>query len=145
MAIDCELIPRREATREQLRQLGSALGEWCQRESSDEGILHYISRDVLADLSNGNQPPTFADQYEAMCDEAHSFFAPPPERTAEEKRKRLIALKEQFGTRVMRRCVFFQVRGNYPERRRAVLNLRAAVPAELVEDLLILDRSWTQD
>src|SRR5258708_35254720 len=67
--LESEAIPRANATPEQLRALGGALAEWARRESSDAGILHFISQEALANLANGSWPPPFLEQFQEMRNE----------------------------------------------------------------------------
>jgi hypothetical protein len=140
--LDCEIVPRHDATPAQLRDLGLILAGWAGRESADTGILHFISRNALADLSNGNRPPTFLEQYQEMLNETRALSgnltALDPEAQALDRAK----LKEMLGDHGPLHRLFFQVRGSYATRGRILSNLRENIPAEMVEDVLVADRSW---
>lgn len=144
--IECEVIPRPDATPEQLRQLGSALARWSRRESGDDGILSFISRNVLADLSTGKQPPTFLSQYQNMLDETKALFANPKPLTYEEQLQRASKLRDDLGEeRALRRLVYFQVRGGaYATRKEVIESLRQDIPPELVAHVMVDNRDWDQ-
>lgn len=140
--LDSEVIPRTDATSEQLRALGAALGEWAGRECSDAGILHFISRNALANLVNGNPPPPYLEQYQEMRNENRTLTGDKTSLDPAVQRQERQRLKEMMGDEALRRTVFFQVRGTYATRARLFANLRQNLPAELVDDVLISERSW---
>lgn len=142
--IECEIIPKADATPEELRRLGSALARWSRRESGDDGILSFISRNVLADLSTGKQPPTFLSQYQNMLDETKALYSNPKPLSYEEQLQRASKLKDDLGEeRALRRLVYFQVRGGaYANRKDVIASLRQDIPPELVANVLIDNRGW---
>lgn len=142
--IECEIIPRPDATPEQYRQLGGALAQWSRRESGDDGILHFLSRFVLADLTNGKPPSTFLSQYENMLDESRQLYTNPKPLTYEEQLQRSSKLRDDLGEeRALRRIVYFQVLGGaYANRKMVIDSLRQDIPPELVFDVMVDHRSW---
>jgi hypothetical protein len=140
--LDCEVIPRRDATPEQLRALGGALADWARLASSDEGILHFISRFGLADLTNGNRPPPFLEQYQEMLNEGRILSGDAISLGAEQQLEERRRLKDVLGDDSRRQTLFFQVRCTYAERRQVANTLRDNIPAQLVDDVLVGDRSW---
>jgi hypothetical protein len=140
--LDCEVTPREGATPEQLRTLGSAIGVWAGRESSDSGMLHFISRNALADLSNGNPPPPFVEQFQEMLNDGRALSGITGGLDPESQRQERHRLKEAMGEACFRRTIFFQVRGSYATRSQVLANLRENFPAHLIQDVIVGDRSW---
>ena len=58
MPINVEIIVDRSATPTQLRALGSALWDWCNRTKKGSGVYQYLDSQVLADLIAGHLPTT---------------------------------------------------------------------------------------
>lgn len=145
--VECEIIPRPDSTSEQYRQLGGALAQWSRRESGDDGILHFISRNVLADLSNGKPPATFLSQYENMQDETRQIYSNPKPLTYEEQLQRTSKLRDELGEdRARRHIVYFQVLGGaYATRKQIIDSLRQDIPSDLVADVMVDHRSWDQE
>jgi hypothetical protein len=139
---DCEVIPRRGATPEQLRALGGALAVWSRSESGDNGILHFMSRDALAELASGNPPSPFLEQYQEMLNESRTLLGDAAALASEQQKQERTKLKESFGEAGLRRTLYFQVRGAFSARRQIIASLRRHIPVELVDDILIADRSW---
>jgi hypothetical protein len=143
VAIRCELIPRVDASPEQLRTLGKALAGWCERESGDDGILHFISRHALADLAVGERPCPFIDQVEELLQEEEALIGRARTLTPDEETQRRRKLRDELGDDCMRRTLLIQVRGAaYSHRQRTIDSFRRSIPPELVEDILINDRTW---
>jgi hypothetical protein len=140
--LDSEAIPRANATPEQLRALGGAMAEWARRECSDAGILQFISREALADLSNGNLPPPYLEQYQEMRNENRGLTGDRASMDPVAQVKERQRFKEAMGDAGLRRTIFFQVRGTYATRKGLFANLRQNLPAELVEDVLVSGWSW---
>lgn len=140
--LDSEAIPVKDATPTQLRALGGALAEWARTECSDAGILHFISQEALANLANGNPPPPFVEQFQEMRNENRALTNDVTNRDPQVQAKERQQLRQQMGDVCLRRTVFFQLRGTYATRKRLFANLRAAIPAELVEDVRVSDWSW---
>jgi hypothetical protein len=126
-----EVLPRREATSDELKALGLALADWSEAELRPGGLLRSIDNIVLTELLGGDDPSevVFAVLYGPQDDECFTITqrTPPHSDPAEAARRLIVA------------CVF---RGSVYDRRRAVESLRDAVPAALVQDVLIDGRSW---
>jgi hypothetical protein len=126
-----EVVPRREATSDQLRALGLALADWSEGELRPGGLLRSIDNIVLTELLGGDDPTeyVFAVLRGADEDDAITITCRTPQHAdpAEAARCLIVA------------CSF---RGPGYDRSRAVESLRAAVPAALVEDVRIDGRSW---
>jgi hypothetical protein len=140
--LDGEAIPVKNATATQLRALGGALGEWARCECSDAGILHFISRGALADLANGSPPPPYLEQYQEMRNENRALTGDVTNRDPQVLAKERHQLRQEMGDAGLRRTVYFQLRGTYGTRKNLFANLRAAIPADLVEDVRVSDWSW---
>jgi hypothetical protein len=140
--LDSEAIPVKNATPTQLRALGGALAEWARCECADTGVLHFISREALANLANGNPPPPFLEQYQEMRNENRALTGDITNRDPQVQAKERHQLRQEMGDAGLRRIVYFQLRGTYATRKKLFANLRAAIPADLVEDVRVSDWSW---
>jgi hypothetical protein len=127
MLILCELHPRRDATPEQLKKLGAALGEWARRELG-KGILYSIDSKGLVSLLSGE--PTNPLALEAA---AHHKDVP------------LERIRQDLGPLASDRSVRFTVKDEpHCSCDEVIESLREAIPSELVEDIFIGDVSWTE-
>jgi hypothetical protein len=133
--LPCVVKPRANATAEQLKDLGTALAAWSDREAGEGGLLKFIDHLALIDLMGAGEPQDVVAEIlgwpssPTLPEGAATLpgAAPLPALTA--------APEELF--------VFFVLHGGPAfSRRRAVESLRAALPADLVEDVLIDRRSW---
>jgi hypothetical protein len=130
--IPAEIRPRRDATSDQLKALGELLADWSEGELAPDGLLRFIDNIVLIELVGGDDPSEliFAVFYSAD-DDADGLTiircATPHSDPAAAARLLVVV------------CSF---RGAGYSRRRAVESLRDAIPAALVEDVLIDGRSW---
>jgi hypothetical protein len=126
-----EVVPRRDATSDQLKALGQALAEWSDGELRPDGLLQSIDNFVLAELLGGDDPTEYVFAVlrgEDTDDPVTITCRPSPHSDPAEAARCLVIA-----------CCF---RGPGYNRGRAVDSLRAAVPADLVEDVLIDGRSW---
>ncbi len=126
-----EVLPRQDATSDELKGLGLALADWSAKELRPGGLLRSIDNIVLTELLGGDDPSQVV--FAVVHAEDDSDFVtilrrtPPHSDPAEAARQLIIA------------CAF---RGAGYDRHRAVESLRDAVPAGLVDDVLIDGRSW---
>jgi hypothetical protein len=118
------------------------MAEWARRECSDAGILHFISREALADLANGNWPPPYLEQYQEMRNENRDLTGDRTSLDPEAQLRERQRFKEEMGEAGLRRTVFFQLRGTYATRKALFANLRKYLPADLVEDVRVSGWSW---
>jgi hypothetical protein len=130
--VPAEILPRRDATSDELKALGELLADWSEGELAPEGLLRFIDNIVLIELVGGDDPGEliFAVFYSADDDDdglTVTRRATPHSDPAAAARLLVVA------------CRF---RGAGYSRRRAVESLRDAIPAALVEDVLIDGRSW---
>ena len=124
MPIVCELRPLRGATTDQLKRLGIAVKAWADRELG-KGILVSIDPESLASLLMGEPPKPLGLRVKQHHEDASW------ER-----------IREDLGAALSERSLRFTVKD---EPRGAIIeSLRQAIPAELVEDILIDDASWTE-
>ncbi len=128
MPIQCELIPRHDATTDELKSLGTAMKEWASRELGNEGVLFSIDPADLSSLLCGEPPNPLA------LDVAKHHKDVPLER-----------IRQDLGPLASNRSLRFTVKDE-PDctRDKVIESLRQAIPAELVEDILIDDVSWTE-
>jgi hypothetical protein len=129
--IPCEVVPRRDATSDELKGIGLALARWSKEELRPGGLLRSIDNIVLAELLGGDDPselvfPVLRGQDENDC-WTITPLTPPHSNPAEAARLLIVA------------CSFC---GPGFSRRRAIASLRAALPAGLVGDVVIDGRSW---
>jgi len=126
-----EIVPRPDATSDDLKVLGLALSDWSKVELRPGGLLRSIDNNVLTELLGGDDPAAvvFAVIYGEDDGDCLTILrrTPPHSDPADAARQLVVA------------CSF---RGSVYSRRRAVESLRDAVPAGLVEDVLIDGRSW---
>jgi len=117
MPIRCEIIPREDATPDQLRQLASAILRWYNQEVRGEGATRRIDQHGLTSLQAGKLPDALALGAVAGPDE------PDPE--------------------LDRHAVAIVVRGGPAYDRKAVIaSFRRDLSPELVQDVLVAGRSW---
>lgn len=129
--VPCEVVPRRGATSDELKALGLALADWSEGELRAGGLLCSIDNIVLAELLGGDDPSDFVFAVLYGDDGADPLTItrlPPAHSDPAEAAQRLI--------------VFCSFRRPDYSRSRAIESLRDAVPAGLVEDVLIDGRSW---
>ena len=125
------VLPRRGATSDELKALGLALTDWSEAELRPGGLLRAIDNVVLTELLGGDDPSEVV--FAVLRGEDNGDFVTitqrtPPHSDPAEAAGRLIVA-----------CLF---RGSAYDRPRAVESLRDAIPAALVEDVLIDGRSW---
>jgi hypothetical protein len=130
----CEVVPRRDATSDGLKLLGLALAHWSEGQLQPGGLLRSIDNIVLAELLGGDDPSdvVFAVVYGEGDDDDGLTIVRRGTQHADP------ALAAQQLTVA---CTF---RGPDFDRRRAIASLRDAVPADLVEDIVIDGRSWAE-
>jgi hypothetical protein len=130
--VPAQILPRRAASSDDLKALGFALADWSEAELRPGGLLRFIDNIVLTELVGGDDPSevVFAVLYAADDDEdglTITRLMPPHSDPAAAAQLLVVA------------CSFC---GTVYSRRRAVESLRDAVPAALIEDVLIDGRSW---
>jgi hypothetical protein len=129
--IPAEIVPRREATSDDLKLLGLALATWSEEELRPGGVLRFIDNIVLTELIGGDDPSevVFSIFYGETDEECLTIVrrTPPHADPAEAARRLIVA------------CSFH---GSGYDRQRTVESLRGRLPANLIEDVLIEGRSW---
>jgi hypothetical protein len=128
MPVVCELRPCQDATPEQFKELGEALKAWASRELGNGGVLCSIDPEGLASLLSGEPPNPLALQLKKHNEEVS-----------------LEKIRQDLGSLASDRSLCFTVKDE-PRWPRAMVieNVRQAIPAELVEDILIDGESWTE-
>jgi hypothetical protein len=131
--IDCEVIPRSDASPQELKRLAQVLGGWIERNAMPSVTTAY----ALADLRQGELPQPLSVALELYLDDSLSQrgLAPP---TGPQRALRHHQVLEKLGKMAMSRSVFLHV----AEGREAGISLREAIPPDLVQDILIDRRSW---
>jgi hypothetical protein len=157
-AADCEIIPRQDATTEQLKRLGTALALWWQTEGRDSSRpATWIDQGAINDLLAGELPQPFALR---LLAEVNNHVAATGE-------SQTITSSARISTRELREALQ-RARQVYPqldrlipqpdsrtvrvglgsrsevERDRLIDSLRRALPAELVLDVLLRGQSWDE-
>lgn len=128
MPLQCELRIRHDSTPDELKSLGMALKEWASRELGIEGVLFSIDPNGLTSLLGGEPPNPLALQV-ATHHEGVS----------------LERIRQDLGPLASERSLRFTVKDEpHCTRDRVIESLRQAIPAELVEDILMDDVSWTE-
>jgi hypothetical protein len=126
-----EVLPRRGATSDDLKALGLALADWSETELQPGGLLHSIDNIVLTELLGGDDPSEIVFAVLRGTDDGD--FVTITQRTLAHSDP------AEAAGRLIVACLF---RGSGYDRHRAVESLRDAIPAALVEDVLIDGRSW---
>jgi hypothetical protein len=131
--IPCEVVPRRDATSDELKDLGIALAHWSKEELQPGGLLRSIDNIVLAELLGGDDPSevVFAIVYAEDDDDRLTITRLPAHHSD----------PAQAAQQLIVACSF---RGTAFSRGRAIASLRDAIPAGLVEDVVLDGRSWNQ-
>jgi hypothetical protein len=129
--VPAEVLPSRAATSDDLKALGHALADWSESELRPDGLLRDIDNIVLTELLGGDDPSdvVFAVVYGEDDDDGLTII-------------RRATPHADPVTAAALLVVAFSFRGAGYNRRRAVESLRDAVPAALVEDVIIDGRSW---
>jgi hypothetical protein len=121
------LRPRRDATPEQLKRLGTALEEWTRREQGN-GVLYSIDPKRLASLLSGEPPDPLGVQV-----------------MEHNKGVSWEKIRQDLGPLASDRSVRFTVKDEpHCTRDKVIESLRQAIPDELVEDVVIDGVSWTE-
>jgi hypothetical protein len=114
-----------------LKALGRALAAWTDRELARGGLLRFIDNIALLDLVGAGEPQDVVAEILGWSDAAASRRPDPPPPCGP------VAEPEVY-------FVDLILRGPASRRLAAVKSLRVAIPADLVEDILINGRSWNQ-
>jgi hypothetical protein len=132
-SLECEVIPRRDATPAEFKRLAEALERWIGRHA----VVSMTTAYALADLHEGELPQPLSVALEHYLDDnLVQRGQTPPSGAARAERHRQIL--QTLGEMATRRTVYVRVQ----DARQAADSLRQSVPAELVEDILINNRSW---
>jgi hypothetical protein len=155
-AADCEIIPRQDATTEQLKRLGTALALWWQTEGKDSARpATWIDQGAVNDLLAGELPQPFA--LRLLAEVNNQIVATGEIKTGTSTAR--ISTRELREALQRARQVYPQLDRLIPqpdsrsvrlglgarsevERDRLIDGLRRALPKELVEDVLLHGQSW---
>jgi hypothetical protein len=129
--VTAEVLPRHDATSDDLKVLGVALADWSAAELRPGGLLRAIDNIVLTELLGGDNPSEVVFAVIRGENDADTLMI--MRRTAAHSNP------AEAARHLIVTCLF---RGPEYNRHRAVESLRDAVPAGLVEDILIDGRSW---
>jgi hypothetical protein len=159
LAGDCEIIPRQDANPEQLKRLGRVLAQWWQDEGKDRARgTQWIDQSAVNDLLAGELPQPFALR---LLAEVNSHAEATGDRKKATTSAARISTRELYEALERARQVYPQLRRLIPqpdsrtvrvnlglrsgtERDRLIDTLRLALPAELVEDVLLNGKSWDE-
>jgi hypothetical protein len=124
--VPCRIIPRSTLSSTELQRLGQALDEWSQRELPEGGLLSFIDSIAVFDLIAGDM---MQDALLRLADGGSLTpdGAPPARSEAAEE--------------LHVDCKF---RGEHYNRVRAVASLRSGIPADLVQLVVLDERSWDE-
>ncbi len=130
--IPCEIVPRCDATPEQLKALGEALAAWSEEQFATDSALRTIDNLVVAQFLGTDDllEMVFAVVYAESADDGLTI-------TRRGRGATQAAAPEPL-------IVFCSFRGANYDRGRVIAGLRAAIPAELVQDIVIDGRSWNE-
>jgi hypothetical protein len=134
--VECEIVPRRDATPEELKCLATALSRWMTVHGQPSLTTAY----GLTDLRRGELPQPLSMALETFLDDTltRHGHAPP---TGSERAFRHQLILDKLGLMATSRAVYLHVRGA----EQAAASLRDAIPADLVEDIFIDHQSWNGD
>jgi len=131
--VECEVIPRRDASSDELKKLAEVLERWIVDNAAPSMTTAY----ALADLRQGELPRPLSVALEYYLDDSlvQRGHAPPAGPQRLERHHQVV---EKLGTMGTSRAVFVRV----ADAEQASASLRSAIPADLVADILIDHRSW---
>jgi hypothetical protein len=131
--VECEVVPRQDATPDELKHLAEALNRWMVVYGAPSLTTAY----GLTDLSRGELPQPLSMALEMFLDDnlTQRGHTPP---SGSQRAVRHQQILDKLGPMATSRAVYLRVRG--PEQ--AAASLRDAIPADLVEDIFIDHRSW---
>lgn len=152
--LDCAIIPRRDLTSDELKELGVSLAAWWRAECAAPGsAVERLDEDALNDLLAGELPQPFGLRLLGWFREpgAHRGLTVPRRLTARDMSDVLRHARDANPTVARRippadlRAVFLGL-ANYtePAVRRLLAGLRRRLPADLLDDVLIDGRSWDE-
>jgi hypothetical protein len=151
-----EIIPRPDATPEQLKRLGTVLTDWWDLEGAGATpAVSWIDRPALDDLLAGELPQPFVLRLLTEMNRAGlphgplAYLALPARMTTQQLREALHKARD-FHPQLARsipqedsRTIPFGLGNASSEGRRQIIaGLRRIIPAGLVEDILIDGQSW---
>jgi hypothetical protein len=153
---DCEIVPRQDASPEQLKRLGNAIARWWEDERADAGRANpWIDTSALGDLLAGELPQPFALRLLTEINHPSAFPGQggpadaPSRMTVRELKEALQKAKEtypQLGQLLPQadaRTVYCGLGSHSRSRRERIIDrLRRAIPSELVEDVRVDGQSW---
>jgi hypothetical protein len=124
--VPCRIVPRSTLSSADLQRLGQALDDWSLRELPEGGLLRSIDAIAVFDLIAGDL------MQEALLGIVHggSLVPDSPPTACSERPEELY--------------VFCAFRGEEYNRVRTVASLRSGIPADLVQDVLLDERSWDE-
>ena len=135
MSIQCRIIPKAAATPEQLKALGLAISNWYENELAEGQLPHWVDYGALASLLDGKTPPTLAEQLETRIVESLG-------RPLTDDRKKEI-IQQLFGAGDAElRAIPAAVR--IADRDTVIESMRHTIPADLVEDITVDNKSWNE-
>jgi hypothetical protein len=150
-----EIIPRPDATPEQLKRLGAALAEWWERRGGGtEGGPHWIDGAALNDLLAGELPQPFVlriltEMHNSPSSPGTAALGLPGRMTTRELREALHEARDthphlarSIPQADSRTVPFGLGSAGQIDRQTIIAGLRRFVATELVEDILIDGQSW---
>lgn len=149
MTIDCEILPRQTLDCRQLKRLGAAFQSFAAANSTRLAWVDYLG---VEDLKKGEFPKPLLlritehsrratnqgmSRAETILLDAGALAVP------EATPQNVLQWRQALGDHVADRSLPFVLRAD-ADRTATVVSLRQHIPADLVEDLLIGQQSWTQ-
>jgi hypothetical protein len=130
--VECEIVPRRDASPEQLKTLAEALARWMAQHGAPSLTTAY----GLTDLRRGELPQPLSLALETFLDDhlTQRGLTPP---AGEQRALRHQQILDKLGPMAASRAVYLRVHGA----EQAAASLREAIAPELVEDIFIAQRS----
>ena len=130
---ECEIVPRHDASSDELKNLAAALERWMSVHAAPSLTTAY----GLTDLRRGELPQPLSMALEMFLDDnlAQRGLEPP---TGPRRALRHQQILDKLGPMATSRAVYLRVHGA----EQAAASLRDAIPADLVDDILIDHRSW---
>ena len=131
--IECEIVPRQDATPDELKTLAEALSRWMTVHGQPSLTTAY----GLTDLRRGELPQPLSMALETFLDDTLTQRGHTPP-SGSQRAVRHQQILDKLGPMATSRAVYLRVRGA----EQAAASLRDAIPADLVEDIFIDRRSW---
>jgi hypothetical protein len=135
MFLECEIIPRKDSSPEQLKALGAAVRHWYRAGMISGFKPCYVDRRALEDLLRGELPQPWSVRLSAMfADGDH-----PDSRYGLTSNR----IRGAFPDSADKQSIVVRLECAHPASRQALIeSLSGNISKDLVEDILVAAKSW---